>query len=461
MPAALPRPARTAALVLLSTVLFAATVLGAGTAGVLTAMRGSFGGAAAPEGVAAPGPVPPVPERITVAVALGGTGTVIADALAPYDVFARSPHFDVHTVAEGRGPVALSGGAAALAHHTFADVDAGRAPVPDVLVVPAVIAPHGAAEAPLREFVARAAARGTRLLGVCSGAKVLAASGVLDGRRATSFWNSLGELGSAYPAVRWVAGQRWVEDGLVVTTAGVTSGVVGALRVVELLAGAAEADRIGREVAYPGWRRGADPAIPAHRLGPADLPYGLNAAFPWGRPTMGIGLVDGVGELEVAAAFEVYGATSWAYRTVPVAAGTTVTTRHGLVLQATPAVEVEQRLDRLVVPGAAADPAFGTLATRDGPTPEFPHAAAPGGSAFDPLLRDLARSADRATAAATATFLEYPVDRSTLAGPAWPWRSSLLAALTLLLAGLVAAGPLVVRRRGVTSTGRRPPGSSR
>ena len=48
-------------------------------------------------------------------------------------------------------------------------------------------------------------------------------------------------------------GQRYIQDGKITTTAGVTSGVFGALRLVQQLVGAAEAQRVGRELAYPGW----------------------------------------------------------------------------------------------------------------------------------------------------------------------------------------------------------------
>jgi hypothetical protein len=68
---------------------------------------------------------------------------------------------------------------------------------------------------------------------------------------------------------------------------------------------------------------------------PRDLASLLAAAAPWRRPTVGVGLAEGVGELDVAAPFEVY-ATSFAARTVPIAAGHTVTTRHGLRLIAAP-----------------------------------------------------------------------------------------------------------------------------
>jgi hypothetical protein len=99
----------------------------------------------------------------------------------------------------------------------------------------------------------------------------------------------------------------------------VTSGVFGALRLVEQLAGAGEAQRVGQELAYPGWSLHGPTEIRAQRWAPGDLAYLLAVVFPWWRPTVGVGLVEGVGELEVAAPFEVY-ASSFAAHTVPIAA---------------------------------------------------------------------------------------------------------------------------------------------
>jgi hypothetical protein len=136
--------------------------------------------------------------------------------------------------------------------------------------------------------------------------------------------------------VDWVRGQRYVQDGNITTTAGVTSGVFGALRLVQQLTGATEAQRVGRDLAYPGWLLDGPTGIPAQRPAPRDLANLFAALAPWRRPALGVGLTEGVAELDAAAPFEVY-ATSFAARTVPIAATRTVTTRHGLRLVAAPA----------------------------------------------------------------------------------------------------------------------------
>jgi putative intracellular protease/amidase len=155
--------------------------------------------------------------RFTVAVVVGANGTVGSDVLAPYEVFARSKDFAVFTVAATLAPVPLGGGTSLLPAHTFADVDAGLVRRPDVVVVPALSEPTGAAEAPLRDWVTAQSRAGAHILGVCNGAQVLAVTGLLDGRRATSHWSTISGLRTSRPAVQWVRGQRYVQDGTITT----------------------------------------------------------------------------------------------------------------------------------------------------------------------------------------------------------------------------------------------------
>jgi len=394
---------------------------------------------------------PPAPAgRIVVTVVLGPRGSVGTDALGPYEVFARSPAFLVYTVSPGRAASVLSGGLALVPEHSLEDVDAGLVPEPDVVVVPAVAGPAGKELAPLRDWISRRADRGAHILGVCAGSALLAAAGLLDGRRATSHWSNIASLRRKYPQVEWVRGQRYVIDGSITTTGGVTSGIFGALRLVGQLAGTAEAERVGRELAYPGWH--LDTAgLPAQRAAPGDLSFALIAAFPWFRPTVGIGLVTGVGEIDAAAAFDIYAGNSHAARAIPIAAGSTVITRHGLQLLAQPAGPGAPRVGRLVVPGlrnaSELDPGFAWWAADHGLDIELPQAGqADGEFSFDPLLRDLAAYADKATARSTAKNTEYPTAHLQLAGSAWPWRPTALAALTI--AAAIGAGflPAAARR---------------
>jgi putative intracellular protease/amidase len=431
----------------------AAAVLGAAVfGGVTVTMSDSY-----PDGGPAvggwPAPRSEPAGAVVVAVLLGTGGSVVSDALLPYEAFARTTGFFVYTVAGERRPVALSGGLHVVPDHTFDD-----APAPDVVVVPAVVQQ----EPELREWLTGQATRGAYVLGVCAGSEVLADAGLLAGRRATSFWQRLGGLRDRHPETTWLAGERFVEDGRIVTTAGVTSGLAGSLRLIELIAGPAEATRVGREVRYRDWTPGAPTRIPGRNLAIGDLPYALNAAFPWWQPTVGIGLTDDVGEIDVAAAFETYAGTSFATNAVPVAAHPTVTTRHGLLLTAG-----LPQVDRLIVPGVdRPDPALATWAADQGLDITLPHAGQRTDEfSFDPLLRDVAAHTDRATARTTAKFIEYPVDHLTLAGAPWPWRSTVIGLLVVVAAAGAGTLPALIasrrrRRARETSANRRQAGQS-
>ncbi|MEC5193026.1 DJ-1/PfpI family protein [Arthrobacter sp. MP_M4] len=383
---------------------------------------------------------------IVVAVVLGSSGTVGSDVLAPYEVFASSPEFSVYTIAAQSAPAAIDGGPAIVPTYTFEDVRSGKARKPDVVVVPAVGAPEGPEETAMREWIVEQSGRGARILGVCNGSNVLAGSGVLDGHKATGHWSRLGSLKKSHPQVHWSEGLRYVQDGMITTTAGVTSGIPGALKVMEDLAGPDEAERVGRLMNYPGWSLMASASISVQSFTTADLPVGLNALVPWFRPTIAVGLFNGVGEADVASAFEVYN-MSFAARAVPVAATEAVTTRHGMVLLTVPETQAPQ-VDRVIAPGAARDQDIDPqlrdwAASRNVPADAF--AGADGALGFDGALEYLAQHTDRATAVSAAKMIDYPTAHLNLPAGETYVRVPVLIVLGLLLATLIGALPVVTR----------------
>jgi putative intracellular protease/amidase len=377
--------------------------------------------------------------KTTVAFVLGASGSDAADVLAPFEVFASSPDVRAYTVAASSAPAALGSGLAIVPDHTFADIEQGSAPPPDLVVVPAVERPDGAEEQPARAFITASARRGARLLGVCAGARLLAASGVLDGHRATSHWSRLGALRTSRPQVDWADGVRYLQDGRITTTAGVTSGIPGSLRVLADLVGAAEAERVGRLVDYPGWRLDHETAIPARSFGAEDLGVLGNLVLPWGRPSIDVRLVDGVGELDAAALLEVYG-YSQAARATAVSAAGTVTSRHGLTLRTTL---------------SAGRPALVAGEAR----------SRAGRGGFDAAFEQLSRDTSGTTLRSVAKMLEYPLDR---VGPPAPsvaaqWRTPLLLAAVAGLALGAGSLPYLLGRRRPSrkrGSGRRRPATA-
>jgi putative intracellular protease/amidase len=296
---------------------------------------------------------------------------------------------------------------------------------------------------------------GAKVLGVCSGALVLAPTGMLDGLHATSHWSRISALEKSRPAVHWMRGRRYVEDGSVTTTAAVTSGVPAALHLVSELAGPTEAQRVADLHPELRWTPTRTTEIADAHFAVHDWPAGLNYVMPWFRPTVGIALRDGVGELDATAALEVYGQSA-AARTVALGTSNTVTTRHGLILLTTSFAQAPG-LSRVVVPGAdtasTIDPDLRTWADNRGLTVEplagrpHPDGSRSGGGGFSAALQNLADRTDSATASATAKMIGYPTTDLDPGSQHRSWRPVLLGVAGLALAVLVGLAPAFLARR--------------
>ena len=231
------------------------------------------------------------PGKPTAVVVLASEGANAADVLAPYEVLASTGAFNLYTVAPQRQPVPLTGGLDLVPDLSFGQLDQRLPTGPEVIVVPQLShLPSGLppSVAVIVQWLQRQRAQGDPLLvGVCVGAEVLAKAGLLDGRPATSHW--LGLIGQRrnYPQVRWTDGVRYVDDGDVITTAGVLSGVDGALRVVERLVGPAAAAQAAQAVHWPAYSPGGPAPIQRSRPAPPDVVAVLSAGYRWDRPTMG------------------------------------------------------------------------------------------------------------------------------------------------------------------------------
>ena len=120
--------------------------------------------------------------------------------------------------------------------------------------------------------IARAHRRGARVMSVCTGAFVLAHAGLLDGRRATTHWAAAAQLGRRFPAVTVDPNVLYVDEGSVLTSAGVAAGLDLCLHVVRRDHGAAKALELARRIVIAPHREGGQAQfIPAARIGSAPI----------------------------------------------------------------------------------------------------------------------------------------------------------------------------------------------
>ncbi|GAA4936249.1 DJ-1/PfpI family protein [Actinoplanes utahensis] len=166
------------------------------------------------------------------------------DAVGPYEVLSRVPGGEVVFVGEREGPVRTEVGSLALTvDATFTDV-----PHPDVIVVAGGPGQNDhMSDGPMHRWLRRADATSTWTTSVCTGSLILAAAGLLAGRRATSHWLSL-ELLAEFGAVP--TEERVVTDGKYVTAAGVSAGIDMAIGLVAAITDATVAQAVQLGIEY-------------------------------------------------------------------------------------------------------------------------------------------------------------------------------------------------------------------
>lgn len=178
-------------------------------------------------------------------------GVELLDFAGPGEVFAAARDggrraFRAFTVAATREPLRAQGFVQIVPEHDFASC-----PPPDVLVVPGGSVPDD--DPRVVQWVAERARTAEVTLSVCNGALVLAAGGLLDGREAATHASARTALMALAPTARVLENRRFADEGRVVTTAGVSAGIDGALHVVERLVGAEAARATATYMEY-AWR---------------------------------------------------------------------------------------------------------------------------------------------------------------------------------------------------------------
>lgn len=196
-------------------------------------------------------------EKRSVAILLY-EGVELLDFAGPGEVFAANRgHFDVFTVSESGRPILSQGFVTVVPEHSMAD-----SPRPDVLVVPGGSVSNLMASPRGMRWIKEVAEEAEVVMSVCNGAVVLAKTGLLDGLAATTHHGSFDDLRRYAPETTLHPGRRWVDNGKIVTAAGVSAGIDAALHLVSRLLGRAWAERTAHYMEYR-WQPEAEPAAAA------------------------------------------------------------------------------------------------------------------------------------------------------------------------------------------------------
>src|SRR5246127_86946 len=192
---------------------------------------------------------PPDKGQIPVAFLISD-GAVVIDFCGPWEVFqdvmipgSEQMPFILYTVAETKKPIRTSGGMQIVPDYTIQN-----APPPKVIVIPAQSAPSPA----VLEWIRSASKTTDITMSVCTGAFVLAKTGLLNGKSATTYHGAFGRFAAQFPDIELKRGARFVDNGNLATAGGLSSGIDLALHVVERYYGREVATRTAYEMEYQG-----------------------------------------------------------------------------------------------------------------------------------------------------------------------------------------------------------------
>jgi transcriptional regulator GlxA family with amidase domain len=181
----------------------------------------------------------------------------VLDFAGPFEVFSTAarvhqreasdddPLFIVRLVSDSGSAVTARAGFRVLPDATIDD-----APAFDLLVVPGGVVDRELGKPAVIEWIRSAGAAAGITASVCTGAFLLAKAGLLDGLDATTHWEDIEDLRNAFPDVHVRDDRRWIEQGRIVTSAGISAGIDMSLHLVARLHGADLARRTARQMDY-------------------------------------------------------------------------------------------------------------------------------------------------------------------------------------------------------------------
>ena len=181
----------------------------------------------------------------------------VLDFAGPYEVFTTasrvykrgltgaSDPFTVFTVGKTRDPVRARAGLS-----VFPDDGFDGHPDIDLLLIPGGVVTAQLEDPDIIRWIARTAGRARLTASICTGAFLLAKAGLLDGKSATTHWEDVADLRTMFPSVTVLEQLRWVDEGTIVSSAGISAGIDMSLHLVERLVDRQLAERTARQMEF-------------------------------------------------------------------------------------------------------------------------------------------------------------------------------------------------------------------
>jgi transcriptional regulator GlxA family with amidase domain len=181
----------------------------------------------------------------------------VLDFAGPFEVFSTASRvklriepkssrpFDVFTVGDGKKTIQARGGLAIVP-----SFDISKHPRIDVLIIPGGIVTAEIDKNAVVQWISQIAERAEITASVCTGAFLLGKAGLLEGKTATTHWEDIAELRAMFPNISVKENTRWVDEGSVITSAGISAGIDMSLHLVARLEGEELARKTARQMEF-------------------------------------------------------------------------------------------------------------------------------------------------------------------------------------------------------------------
>jgi putative intracellular protease/amidase len=327
--------------------------------------------------------------RPVVAIVAFNKATEVTDLTIPYSILKRADVADVAVVAQQMTPISLYpfsklGQGPELfrvdPQATMQSFDKQYPDGADYIVIPA-LEPRN--DKVVVDWINAQHRKGANVVSVCAGALTLAATGLLDGRQATTHWAYVDELKKAHPTTKIVPDHRYVSDKGVTSATGISASIPTAVALVEAIGGQEKASQVAQAIGITYWDA-------RHRSSDFDLTWEHKKTFLrngftfWRRDTIGVPIEEGVDEMALALTADAYSRTLLSKAVTIGSKGGPVRSKYGLTIY--PNTTDTKDVDSLL-PAPSSDAPAQTI---------------------DKTLKQIAERYGRPTAEIVALTLEYP-----------------------------------------------------
>lgn len=323
-------------------------------------------------------------DQPVIAVVGENTFTELTDYVVPWGILTEAGIADVHALSTKEGPIQMFPALKIQPEQTVNDFDAQFPKGADYVIVPAV---HHSDDPDLLSWVRDQAEKGATIVGICDGVWVLAQAGLLENKKAVGHWYSFKKLGKKYPESEWVRNSRYLADGNVITTTGVSASIPVSLALIEAIGGTERAKEVAEIMGVNSWNTAHNSSD--FKLNGSDIFAGIgNWISFWDHEDIGVPVSDDIDEIGLALLADAYSRTyrSKAFSVAPSGSDKPIQSRRGLMILPDNISGEASNIDRMLEPI---------------------HSDTPSAMVLDQTLEEIERYYGRRTAEFVALQLEY------------------------------------------------------